>query len=162
MPRRKKTDEEKAAANGEVTQQEETKEEKPKKRRRRRRKYVTLFSPFLMTETKHELIGEPFEIEGVLHQWARCTKTRHSQLVNLELLNSKSAESQLQQYNPEDAIKYDPTKEYKIGDVIYHSKWDDIGVVTQKIITSSGDYAIVVQFEKSKTKKLVEKFSLNS
>jgi len=133
-----------------------------KKRRRRRKKYVMLFSPFLMKETKHELIGDPFEIEGVLHQWARCTKSRHSQLVNLELLKSKSSQEQLQQYNPADAIKYSPSKEFKIGDVIYHEQWDDIGIVRQKAITSSGGYAIIVEFEKLKTKKLIERFNPNA
>jgi len=43
--------------------------------------------------------------------------------------------------------------------VIYHEQWDDIGVVRQKAITSSGGYAIIVEFEKLKTKKLVEKFN---
>ncbi len=152
--KRAEVEQQQATANG-----EEQQEEKPKKRRRRRKKYVMLFSPFLMQETKHELIGDPFEIEGELHQWARCTKSRHSQLVNLALLKSKSSQEQLQQYNPEDAIKYSPTKEFKIGDVIYHEQWDDIGVVRQKAITSSGGYAIIVEFEKLKTKKLVEKFN---
>ncbi len=161
MARKKKAEEleqQMASANGEEqTQQQE--EQPKKKRRRRRKKYVMLFSPFLMKETKHELIGEPFEIEGVPHQWARCTKSRHSQLVNLELLKSKSSQEQLQQYNPEDAIKYSPTKEFKIGDVIYHEQWNDIGIVRQKAITSSGGYAIIVEFEKLKTKKLIEKFN---
>ena len=34
------------------------------RKRTRRAKYITLFSPFLMRETKHELIGEPIETDN--------------------------------------------------------------------------------------------------
>ena len=42
-----------------------------KVRRARKAKYVKLFSPFLMKETKHELIGEPMESADGRRQWAR-------------------------------------------------------------------------------------------
>jgi hypothetical protein len=40
--------------------------------------------------------------------------------------------------------------------VIYHKKWDDLGVVLSKEIISNGGFAIIVQFEKNKEKKLIE------
>ena len=61
-----------------------------KVRRARKAKYVKLFSPFLMKETKHELIGEPMESADGRRQWARCTLSRHSQLVDLDVLEAKS------------------------------------------------------------------------
>ena len=58
------------------------------KKRSRRAKYIILYSPFLMKETKHELIGEPIETDEGRQQWARCTKSHHSQLINLEITST--------------------------------------------------------------------------
>jgi hypothetical protein len=57
----------------------------PRVRRAKKAKYVKLFSPFLMKETKHELIGEPMENSEGRRQCARCTVSRHSQLVDLDV-----------------------------------------------------------------------------
>ncbi len=131
-----------------------------KKKRTRRAKYITLYSPFLMKETKHELIGEPIETENGRQQWARCTKSRHSQLVNLDKIEAEADKSKaVIHISPEDAKKYNPRDEYKVGDVIYHEVWEDLGIVRAKEVTSDGGSAIIVQFEKSSEKKLIEKFS---
>lgn len=127
------------------------------RKRSRRAKYITLYSPFLMKETKHELIGEPIETENGRHQWARCTKSRHSQLVNLDAIEIDSDKSRaVVHISREDARKYSPKEEYNIGDVIFHSVWDDVGIVRSKEVTSNGGNAIIVQFEKNNEKKLIE------
>jgi len=129
------------------------------RKRSRRAKYITLYSPFLMKETKHELIGEPIEAEDGKHQWARCMRSRHSQLVNLDAIEAENDKSQaVVHISPEDAKKYKPKDEYKIGDVIYHAVWDDVGIVRAKEVLSNGGNAIVVQFEKNNEKKLIENF----
>lgn len=133
-----------------------------RRRRSRKNKYITLYSPFLMQETKHELIGEPIESEDGKQQWARCTKSHHSQLVNLDALESKEAEDTSVQVSREDSKKYDPKQEYKLGDVIFHEAWDDVGLVRGKEITSSGGYAILVEFEKNKEKRLVERLGASA
>ncbi len=128
-----------------------------KRRRTRKNKYITLYSPFLMQETKHELIGEPIEGEEGRQQWARCTKSHHSQLVNLDTLAAESAKEEVVvEMNKEDSVEYNPKDEYKIGDILFHETWDDLGLVKGKEITSSGGHAIVVEFEKNKVKRLVE------
>lgn len=130
------------------------------KRRSRRAKYITLYSPFLMKETKHELIGEPIETENGRQQWARCTRSRHSQLVNLDAIEQEHDKSKaIIHITREDAKKYNPRDEYKIGDVIYHAVWDDVGIVREKEVTSNGGYSIIVQFEKNNEKRLIEKLS---
>ncbi|MDT3738989.1 MAG: hypothetical protein RO257_05745 [Candidatus Kapabacteria bacterium] len=130
------------------------------RKRSRRAKYITLYSPFLMKETKHELIGEPIETETGRHQWARCTKSRHSQLVNLDAIEVDSDKSKaVVHISREDARKYSPKDEYNIGDVIFHSVWDDVGIVRSKEVTSNGGHAIIVQFEKNNEKKLIENLS---
>ncbi len=129
------------------------------KRKTRRAKYITLYSPFLMKETKHELIGEPIETEEGRQQWARCTRSRHSQLVNLDAMEVEADKSKaVIHISPEDARKYSPKEEYKIGDVIFHKVWEDVGIVRAKEITGDGGKAIVVQFEKNNEKKLIENF----
>jgi hypothetical protein len=127
------------------------------RKRTRRAKYITLYSPFLMRETKHELIGEPIETETGRHQWARCTRSRHSQLVNLDTIEAEADRSKaVIHISREDARKYNPREEFQIGDVIFHSVWDDVGIVRAKEVTSNGGRSIIVQFEKNNEKKLIE------
>ncbi len=132
------------------------------KKKIRRAKYITLYSPFLMKETKHELIGEAVETENGRQQWARCTRSRHSQLVNLDAIDTEIDKSKaVVHIKKEDAIQYSSDKEYKIGDVIYHTVWDDVGIVRAKEITSTGGNCILVQFELNNEKKLIENYSVN-
>lgn len=129
------------------------------KKRTRRAKYITLYSPFLMKETKHELIGEPIESEKGRHQWARCTRSRHSQLINLDTIEAEVDKSKaVVNVSREDAIPYSPKSEYKIGDVIFHKVWDDIGIVRSKEVTANGGQSIIVQFEKNNEKRLIENY----
>ncbi|MGE5479552.1 MAG: hypothetical protein ACM3U1_03890 [Chloroflexota bacterium] len=130
------------------------------RKRSRRAKYITLYSPFLMKETKHELIGEPIETETGRHQWARCTRSRHSQLVNLDAIEAEADKSHaVVHIAREDAKKYSPKEEYAIGDVIFHAVWDDVGIVRAKEVTSNGGRSILVQFEKNNEKRLIENLS---
>ncbi len=129
------------------------------KKRTRRAKYITLYSPYLMKETKHELIGEPIETENGRQQWARCTRSRHSQLVNLDAIEAEQDKAlAVIHISREDAKKYDPKEEYQIGDILYHQKWDDVGIVRSKEVTSTGGQAIIVQFEKNSEKRLIENY----
>ncbi len=129
-----------------------------KKRKPRRAKYIMLYSPFLMKETKHELIGEPIETPQGRQQWAKCTKSRHAQLINLDAIESQIDKSKaIVHISREDAKKYTPVDEYEIGDIIFHSVWDDVGIVRSKETLSDGSRAIVVHFEKSNEKRLIEK-----
>ncbi len=128
------------------------------RKRTRRAKYINLYSPFLMRETKHELIGEPIESEKGRHQWARCTRSRHSQLINLDIIEAEQDNKNraVVELSREDEKKYNPRDEYQIGDVIFHAVWEDVGIVKAKEVLSSGGRAIVVQFEKIGEKKLIE------
>lgn len=133
---------------------------KPRKKRTRKNKYITLHSPFLMKETKHELIGDPILNGGRRQQWARCTRTHHSQLVDLDELDAKASSAE-QDFviSRENAVAYNPREEYNIGDTIFHNVWNAVGRVSRKEITSNGSHAIVVQFEDRTEKRLIEKLS---
>jgi hypothetical protein len=132
-------------------------EAEAKKRRRRARKYITIYSPFLMKETRHELIGEVMETEQGRMQWARCTVSRHAQLVNLDALEHEQQRVASIKIEREDSKQYDPRSEYSIGDVIYHPALDDYGLVRSKEIATNGMSMLVVLFEKHKEKRLVER-----
>ncbi|MCX8051153.1 MAG: hypothetical protein N3B17_04580 [Chlorobi bacterium] len=128
-----------------------------KKRRRRARKYITIYSPFLMKETRHELIGEVMETEQGRMQWARCTVSRHAQLVNLDALEHEQLRTTGNiKIERENSKVYDPASEYAVGDVIYHKAWDDYGLVRSKEVATNGMSLLVVLFEKNKEKRLVE------
>jgi len=138
---------------GKITAEETTEV----KKRTRRAKYITIYSPFLMKETKHELIGEPIETAQGRIQWARCTKSRHSQLINLDRVQQEQDKSKaVEHFSKEDAKKYDPHDGYLQGDVIFHSVWDDVGVIRSKEVTSGGKHSIVVEFMRLGEKTLIE------
>ena len=129
----------------------------PVKKRTRRAKYITIYSPFLMKETKHELIGEPIETDHGRIQWAKCTKSRHSQLINLDKIQQEQDKATaVEHFSKEAAKTYDPHEEYEQGDVIFHEKWDDMGVIRSKQITSGGKNSIVVEFKSIGEKTLIE------
>ncbi len=129
------------------------------KKTKRKAKYMVLYSPFLMKDTKHELMGEPTETEAGRMQWARCTVSRHMQMINLDTL-ANSAEKKVTEIKlaREDSKEYSPKNVYKVGDVIYHKVWDDVGIVRAKEVMSNGRGAVLVHFEKNKEKRLVENF----
>lgn len=130
---------------------------KATRKRTRRAKYITIYSPFLMKETKHELIGEPIETEQGKLQWARCTKSRHSQLVNLDRVQQEQDKAKaIEHFTKEDAKQYSPQDFYNQGDVIFHKVWDDVGVVRSKDVSSSGRKCIIVEFMKCGEKRLIE------
>ena len=136
-----------------VTNEQVTK----KKKRLRKAKYVTIYSNFLMKETKHELMGEPIISEKGKQQWARCTKSRHTQLINLDALEQDTDKSKsVINYSKDETKVYSPKDIYEIGDVIFHKIWDDVGIVQEKDTTSTGGNAIIVQFEKNAKKTLIE------
>ena len=129
------------------------------KKTKRKAKYMVLYSPFLMKDTKHELMGEPTESDAGRMQWARCTVSRHMQMINLDTL-ANSAEKKVTEIKlaREDSKEYSPKNVYKVGDVIYHKQWDDVGIVRAKEVMSNGRGSVLVHFEKNKEKRLVENF----
>ena len=137
---------------------EEATVEKKEKRRTRKAKYIVIYSPFLMRETKHELIGEPMENENGRTQWARCTVSHHSQLINLDAIQAQQEKNKTFDIRiaREDSKPYSPKKAYEVGDVIYHKAWDDVGIIRNKEVMTNGGNALVVLFEKNKEKRLIE------
>jgi hypothetical protein len=60
---------------------------------------------------------------------------------------------------PDDVATYKMDENYDIGQIFYHSVWDDYGLVLQKGKQSQKGRAIMVSFMKGGLKKIVEDFN---
>jgi hypothetical protein len=100
-----------------------------------------------------EMVG-PVESQPE-RMWYRCTRCRHAVLLNLGELK-KGEETARRKPEKAECSEYDPHGTYKVGQAIFHSVWDDVGKVTAKERTSDGASAIVVSFEKSGERRLLE------
>jgi hypothetical protein len=126
-------------------------------RRRKQSKYITLTNmcETCVTPTKFELVGEVSGQEEE-KRWAKCTKCHHTMMLDLEVIRSEQNVPKETTVPVEECIDYSPKSNYSIGDAIYHKGWDDIGTVVSKELTSNGNQAIVVTFNKVGEKRLVE------
>lgn len=85
--------------------------------------------------------------------WHRCTSCKHSFIVDRSTLKKQIAKKEL---TKEFCVEYSPEKQFEIGTHIHHADLDDVGTITAKDKTTSGDKLIVVNFQKSGIKKLIE------
>ncbi len=92
--------------------------------------------------------------------WYRCTRCRHSTLVDQIILQQEIEESR-KKLDRATCAEYRPEKTYSIGDAIFHSELDDIGKIVSKERTSGGGRAIIVSFEKHGERKLMESLQLD-
>ncbi len=117
-------------------------------------KYVTQVCTSCGRESKMAIIGAVVGVENKI--WYRCTRCHHSMMFDTTGKNKDS----VIKFNREECVDYSPDKIFTVGVAIYHTDWDDMGKVTSKEKTSSGRNAILVQFEKNGTKKLIENLQL--
>lgn len=92
-------------------------------------------------------------VEGSETQfWYRCTRCHHSMMIDRSVQISEPVAKPTR----DTCIAYTPANIYEVGSSIYHSDWDDMGMVTSKERTSSGGNAIWVSFEKNGSRRLIE------
>ena len=145
-----------------------------KPRTRRRSKYITgllLCSDCTRTARK-EIVGEaksrepgegPQPIDKNSEEprnenlWVRCTKCHNTMLVNLAALLQEKPKAHTN-LTASECTPYTPSRIYAIGEAVYHKDWDDVGTVMGKEVTASGRNAVIVHFDKSGEKKLLENF----
>jgi len=114
-------------------------------------KYVLHFCVSCNKEAKMAIVGS---MEGEGNKvWYRCTRCHHSTMI--DTLKSP-LENNVIKFSKEECISYSPERSYTVGELIYHSDWDDMGKVTGKEKTSSGGRAILVTFEKLGSRRLIE------
>lgn len=120
-------------------------------------KYSMHYCAYCRKETKMMLVGgmsaEGQPGNGSGKMWYRCTRCKHSALLDQSVSPKTAAQEKLDRGS---ATEYSATKVFSVGQTIYHSEWDDLGRVVAKIKTSSGVQAITVSFENHGERKLIE------
>jgi hypothetical protein len=115
-------------------------------------KYKEIYCNYCKRVAKMAILKEPEDNKG----WFECSRCHHSFYIDLGAIEIvKRAEKEIPL--KENCTPYNPTLEYSVGDPIYHTEWDDIGKVEAKKKLSNGSSSIVVKFQKSGTKFLIEK-----
>lgn len=121
-------------------------------------KYIMHQCAYCRRETKMEFIGgQPSEDINaeVIKVWYRCGKCKHSALLTLTPA-SQMKKKRAVAINRELCTPYAKEKIFSVGENIYHSEWDDVGKVVRKDKMSNGIHSIVVTFEKTGERKLLE------
>lgn len=91
-------------------------------------------------------------MEGIQDKtWFRCTRCHHA-----ALLEEESSENGENKYDPSHATVYNPLQSFQIGESIFHQEWNEVGKVLSKLKMSDGNQAILVSFEKSGQRRLIE------
>jgi len=118
-------------------------------------KNVEAFCGFCGSIQKVEIHMEMKALDDETKRWAKCRKCRHMFVINpeVDVINVKDIDV-------ENYIVYSPDKKFEIGQSIYHQSWNDYGKVVSKQIVSNGKSAIVVEFQKLGSKKLLENINL--
>lgn len=121
-------------------------------------KYILHACAYCHKQTKMELVGE-MQMEGQAGDqqkvWYRCTRCKHSALISKnETERPKNGGSV--KIDHSSFLEYSKEKVFSVGQIIYHTEWDDYGKVLAKQRTSNGIHAITVAFEKSGERRLVE------
>lgn len=147
-----------------------------KTRTRRRTKYITglmlcgdctrTARKEIVGEAKHQhshegQMGEQTDGEEPRNEnlWVRCTKCHNTMLVNLAAMLEEKPKTHTN-LTASECTPYEPTRIFAIGEAIYHKDWDDIGTVIGKEVTGSGRNAVIVSFDKSGERKLLENFKV--
>jgi DNA-directed RNA polymerase subunit RPC12/RpoP len=114
-------------------------------------KYVLYYCVSCNKETKMGVVGS---MEGAENKvWYRCTRCHHSTMIDI---SKRLSENNVIKFIKEDCTSYSPQRSYTVGELIYHTDWDDMGKVTGKEKTSNGGRAILVSFEKLGSRRLIE------
>lgn len=118
-------------------------------------KNIEGFCGFCNATTKMELSGDSNLSKDDTRKWAKCKKCKQTVLVEFEVKEKMSKETEENEQNEKLKI-YSPKSSFLIGDAIYHQGWDDTGVVLSKELLSNGVSSILVKFNKSGQKQLIE------
>jgi hypothetical protein len=120
-----------------------------------RTKYLDAYCNFCGDTTKMEIgaeAGPDFEGEKI---WATCKKCKQTMLIDLQTVK-KDTKPKVADIETSDCATYSPLREYQIGEAIYHKEWDDFGVVLKKEVLTNGKSSILVEFQNSGQKQLLE------
>ncbi|MBV6512021.1 MAG: hypothetical protein HRU80_14440 [Ignavibacteriales bacterium] len=117
-------------------------------------KNIEYYCKFCQSVTKMERTAEI--VSGDENKvWAKCKKCRQKMIVDLTQYE-EAVRSKVPELDTATGITYSPMRSYNVGDSLFHEKLNDFGVVVSKETTSGGRSSIVVKFQNSGEKKLIE------
>jgi hypothetical protein len=122
-------------------------------------KNIEAFCPNCGGIKKMELAGEVLSADGHDKFWAKCKKCKQTMIIDIAE-DVKTLKPSLEGIENEDCTVYSPDKSFSVGESIYHKNWDDFGKVVSKVVLSSGQKSIAVEFQKSGLKKLIESLTI--
>ena len=118
-------------------------------------KNIESFCASCNTVRKMEITGEVAGEGNEEKRWAKCKKCKQTMVIDLDV-DVKGKKVSLEGIENEDCTTYSPVKTFELGETIYHQNWNDFGKVVTKETLSSGQNSIIVEFQKSGSKKLLE------
>ena len=116
-------------------------------------KFDLIFCDYCGKEKKMAILSKVEEEENRF--WHRCTGCKHSFIIDRAKLKKTIAKSEI---TKEICVDYSPEKTFNVGTHIYHQNLDDLGTITAKDKTTAGGCVIVVNFQKSGVKRLIESY----
>jgi glutaredoxin len=125
-------------------------------------KYITFECPYCHRVAKLEYIGlaaENTSDPDAQKAWYRCARCKHSVLIAVADVEFRKKSASIAILR-ENCIEYSKEKVFSVGQEIYHTEWDDMGRVVRKDKTTNGVQTIVVAFEKSGEKQLIENIAV--
>ena len=118
-------------------------------------KNIESFCASCNTVQKMEITGEVAGEGNEEKRWAKCKKCKQTMIIDLDV-DVKGKKVSLDGIENEDCTTYSPVKTFELGETIYHQNWNDFGKVVTKETLSNGQNSIIVEFQKSGSKKLIE------
>ncbi len=118
-------------------------------------KNIESFCASCNTVQKMEITGEVAGEGNEEKRWAKCKKCKQTMIIDLDV-DVKGKKVSLEGIENEDCTTYSPVKTFELGETIYHQNWNDFGKVVTKETLSNGQNSIIVEFQKSGSKKLLE------
>lgn len=122
-------------------------------------KNIEAFCTVCNSNTKMELAGDVPVFNSENKRWAKCKKCKQMMIVDIAANTEQTKNTEkpsVEKIEYENCSEYSPQKTFIVGESIYHKTWDDYGMVVSKSISSTGQNSIVVEFQKSGQKKLIE------
>lgn len=123
-------------------------------------KNVEAYCSFCDSYQKVEIHMDMKALDDDSKRWAKCKKCKHMFIINPETEVLKKEKINVKEIDLVNYVIYSPDKKFEIGQSIYHQSWNDYGKVVSKQIVSNGKSAIVVEFQKLGSKKLLENINL--
>ncbi len=117
---------------------------------------VVFYCKFCHAEQEMKPVSEGFDGKIIWLKCMDCSKRVFLKKEDYDELLQNNKKRVKTNGDEIDYVDYDPTKNFYIGQHIYHKIWDDRGEVLKKETTSSGRHAITVAFDRLGERVLIE------